>query len=154
MVHLILPQFVVQPGPSCPRRLFCPICDSARRCPAGILPLQVLSEAEAAAPGTLQASQGLERIITLDVLLLSLLGFILKSFTSVISSLTWTVTQPRFVENSLYTTCYILSHDSTLSSRSLSQRQIDCKTKKVKLQSPHLHGPFQAPTPNFVYSFS
>lgn len=39
--------------------------------------------------------------------------------------------------------CYVLSHDSRFEFKSLSQRWIDHEANKVKLQCPHLHGPFQ-----------
>lgn len=59
-------RFIVWPDSGSLRRLFCPVYDSAHRCPPCIFPLQVFSEAEAAAPCILQISQGLERIIILN----------------------------------------------------------------------------------------
>lgn len=66
----MLSWFGVQPGVNCPRRLFCLAYDSAHRRPANLLPLQVLSDAEGAAPCILQISEGLERRITLGAVLL------------------------------------------------------------------------------------
>lgn len=50
--------------------------------PASALRFQVLSETEAASSCILQVTQGLQRIITLDALLLLLLRNILKPSTS------------------------------------------------------------------------